>query len=278
MAMSLATPRDFAGLRVLVVARADSLPKRLRQVAAFALQNPDDMAFGTAASISESAGVQPSTLVRFSQAIGYSGFSEMQDVFRERLRERIPNYEERLQHVRQHVPATTAATTMLDGFSVAAEESLRRLRTKIDQKALEQIVSVLAKAETIYLIGLRRSAPIASYMAYAFGKLAVRNVQIDGAGGLAQEELSFATRKDAVLAISFAPYASETVALATAAHGRKVPVVAITDSPLSPLIGLSRHWIELEEANYEGFRSMSATLVLAMTLTVAVADARNSRQ
>ena len=105
-------------------------------------------------------------------------------------------------------------------------------------------MEILSKAETIYLLGLRRSFPISTYMSYAFGKLSVRNVLIDAIGGLAQEELGFATKRDCVLAISFTPYASETVVLAQAAAARNVPIVAITDSGFSPLASLSETWFE----------------------------------
>ena len=132
----------------------------------------------------------------------------------------------------------------------------------------------LAAAETIYLIGLRRSFPIASYMAYALGKLGVRTMLVDAVGGLAAEQMTFASPGDAVLAISFTPYASETVTLARAAAETGVPVIAITDSPFSPLAQVAGLWIEISEANFEGFRSMAATLTLAMTLTVAIAERR----
>jgi DNA-binding MurR/RpiR family transcriptional regulator len=135
-------------------------------------------------------------------------------------------------------------------------------------------VERLAGAETIYLLGLRRSYPIASYMAYAFAKLGVRAILVDAVGGLAAEQITFATPGDAVLAITFAPYAAETVALARAAAHRQVPVIAITDGPFSPLAQIAEVWIEVGEANFEGFRSMAATLTLAMTLTVAIAGRR----
>ena len=99
---ALQSPRDFEALRAMIVERRDSLPKRLAQVAVYALDNPDEIAFGTAASIAQSAIVQPSTLVRFAQAFGYQGFSELQEVFRSRLRERVLSYDERLQRMRQH--------------------------------------------------------------------------------------------------------------------------------------------------------------------------------
>lgn len=270
----LTPPRDFPGLKSLIGDRANALPKRLTQVAAYALEHPDEIAFGTVSSIAEQAGVQPSTLVRFSQSMGYQGFSELQEVFRSRLRDRILTYDERLEQLREHARAASKSTLILHGFSDATEKSIAGLREKIDPEVLDRVVEILARARTIFLIGLRRSFPISSYMAYAFGKLGVKNVLVDAVGGMASEQLNFATADDCVLAITFAPYASETVSLAQAANARGIPVIAVTDSPFSPLAQLAGTWIEVSEANFEGFRSMAATLTLAMTLTVAVAEKR----
>jgi DNA-binding MurR/RpiR family transcriptional regulator len=267
-------PRDFAALKALIAARAQSLPKRLTQIAGFALDNPDEIAFGTVASIAEQARVQPSTLVRFAQAMGYQGFSEMQEVFRSRLRDRILNYDERIEQLKQHARHASQPNVIFHGFCDATEKSIAALREKLSPSDLDAAVDMLAKARTLYLIGLRRSFPIASYMAYAFGKLGIRSILVDAVGGLAAEQIAFAEPRDCVLAISFTPYASETVSLARAAAARKVPVLSITDSPFSPLAQAADQWIEVSEANFEGFRSMAATLTLAMTLTTAVAERR----
>ncbi len=271
------TPRDFASLKALIVGRAAEMPKRLVQVATYAIENPDEIAFGTVASIAQNASVQPSTLVRFAQALGYQGFSHLQEVFRSRLRDRVLNYDERLEQLRGHGRGASNASVIFDGFSEASERSIKALRNKLDPQQLEQAVQVLAQSQTIYLLGLRRSFPITSYMSYAFGKLGVRNMLIDAVGGLAAEDLSFATAQDCILAISFTPYASETVALAQTAAARNIPLVAITDSPFSPLATISSLWLEIQESNFEGFRSMAATLSLAMTLTVAVAERQKNR-
>ena len=100
-------PKDYQALRALIAQRGESLPKRLTQVAAYALENPDEIAFGTVASIAGNAEVQPSALVRFSRALGYQGFSELQEVFRSRLRERVLNYDERLTQMREHGISTS---------------------------------------------------------------------------------------------------------------------------------------------------------------------------
>jgi DNA-binding MurR/RpiR family transcriptional regulator len=275
MAETRAAPRDFAALKAEVIARANALPKRLSQIAAFALERPDDVAFGTVASIAEQAQVQPSSLIRFAQAMGYQGFSELQEIFRARLRERVPSYEERIALLREHAKSASKAHILFEGFCEAAQKSLADLATKIESETLDRAVARLAGAENIYIIGLRRSFPISSYMAYAFGKLAIRHVLVDGLGGLASNDIAFATRRDAVLAVSFTPYASETVALVAQAVRARVPLIAITDSAFSPLARDAESWFEVAEANFEGFRSLAATLSLAMTLTVAVAEKRS---
>lgn len=271
------TPRDFAALRQALLDRRDRLPKRLTQVAAFAMANPDEIAFGTAASIAQRAQVQPSTLVRFAQAFGYGGFSDLQSVFRERLRDRVPTYEERLHALRGHSEPVLKVGTLFEGFATAAERSIRSLRDRLRPEALDEAVSLLAPAETVYLIGQRRSFPVTAYMNYAFGKLGVRNVLVGSAAGNDPETLSFATPNDAAIAVSFTPYASATLDYAQRVAAGGAPLVVITDSPFSPLLNAATAWFEVVEEDFEGFRPMSATLALSMALAVGVAERRGSR-
>jgi len=267
-------PRDFSALRALIAARWEKLPRRLTQVASYALDNPDEIAFGTAAGIAAKAEVQPSTLVRFSQALGYQGFSDLQDVFRSRLREKVPSYDERLAQLKEHGLGGSKTGLVLAGFLDAAERSVEDYRARLEPEPLDRAVEVLARAKTIYLIGLRRSFPITAYMAYAMGKLGIRHILVDGVAGLGAEQASFIDAEDAVVAISFTPYASETVALTNAALAQGAALVSITDSPFSPIAGKAEVCLEIVEANFEGFRSMTATMALAMALSVAVAGKR----
>ena len=271
-------PRDFAALRDMVVTRWEDLPRRLTQVAEYALNNPDEVAFGTAASIAAKANVQPSTLVRFSQALGYQGFSDLQDVFRSRLRDQVLGYDERMAQLREHGKGASRATMILEGFADASMRSLSAMRSNLDPETVEKALDVLEGAETVYLVGLRRSFPVTSYMAYALGKLGVRTILIDAVAGLAAEQAGFVTGRDAAITISFTPYASETVTLAQQVRESGAGVVAITDSIFSPLASLADVWFEIAEADFEGFRSLNATMTLAMALTVALADRRKARE
>lgn len=267
-------PRDFQALRAAIALRADGLPRRLMQIASYALDNPDEIAFGTAASIAANAGVQPSTLVRFSHALGYRGFSDLQDVFRSRLRGRVLNYDERLARMRDHGLAASRSGLLLDGFLQAGERSIAAFRERLDHEAVDRAVALLADAETIYLIGLRRSFPVAAYMSYAMGKLGMRNMLVDAVAGMGAEQAGFMSPRDAALAVSFAPYAEETVSLVAVARSRGAKVVGITNSILSPIAAPADVMLEVGEADFEGFRSNAATMALAATLVVATAAKR----
>lgn len=271
-------PRDFEGLKTLLAARREALPRRLQQVAEFAMAHPDEMAFGTAASIAALAQVQPSTLVRFAKALGYAGFSDLQGVFRHRLRERWPDYEERLRTLNDVSHAGRDPLRLLFGFVESAATSLERMRQTISGEDLEQAVEILAKAETIYLLGQRRAFPIAAYLAYALPKLKLRSLLVDNVASLGPEQMSDASPRDALVAISFTPYTPFTIELARSAADAGVPVIAVTDSVFSPLRPHARVWFEVVESDFGAFRSLSASLSLAMALAVAVGERRAALQ
>ncbi len=268
-------PRDFDGLRALILGQRESLPKRIAQIAAYALDNPDEIAFGTAASIAVSAGVQPSTLIRFAQHLGFDGFTSLQVVFRERLRERNSSYEERLNTLRADEGAA-GNHRILDGFLTASRKSLDVMSRSLDEGTLDRAIALLAGAETLYIVARRRSYPVASYLAYALGKLGVRYQLVESAAGLDPEMIAFATPKDAVLVVSFSPYAPATVEDARGLAERGVPLVAITDSAFSPLANVARLWFEVAEADFGGFRTLSSTMALAMALAVGIGEARRA--
>ena len=267
-------PRDFRGLRDLILELKDTLPKRLAQVAAFAMESPDDIAFGTAASIAEQAAVQPSTLIRFAQALGYRGFSDLQSVFRDRLRDRPASYEDRLAALQAHAGTAPNSLALLAGFADAAIRSIAALHDRIDAKSLASAVDALVEADTIYLMAQRRAYPVTASISYALSALGVKNVLIGSPAGTDPETVSFATDNDAAIAISFTPYAPATLQYARQIAKCGARVVAITDSPSSPLLQSAHCWIEVVEADFEGFRSLAATMSLSMSLAVSVAQAR----
>jgi DNA-binding MurR/RpiR family transcriptional regulator len=266
-------PRDFESLRSTIIERKNAMPKRLAQVAAFALTNPDEIAFGTTASIAAASDVQPSTLVRLAHHLGYEGFSDLQSIFRERLRDRTLTYEERLVSLEQSGVEDENAN-ILSGFIAAASQSINRLASTIQTDEFAKSVEILAAADTIYLIAKRRSYPLTAHMTYAFSKLNIRHQIVASPNGVDPELVQFATPRDAAIAASFSPYAAESLVQSQELAERGVPVIAITDSAFSPLAACATHWFEVAEADFAGFRSLSASMALIMAFPVAIAEQR----
>lgn len=265
----------YQPLKEEIVRRQKTLPKRLLQIAAFALDQPDEIAFGTVSSIAKHVGVPPSAIIRFAQHFGFDGFVEMQRLFRDRMRERSSEYGERLQSLDRGANPEDGAGKALEGFLAAGRQSMEGALHSVSREVFSAAAATLAEGDTIYLLARRRSFPIVSYMAYAFGKLGLRCELAGSAMGIDGDLLQFSTPRDAAFAVSFSPYASETVAQARLLRDRGVPLVSLTDSPFSPLAAISNVWFELVETDYSGFRPLSASMVLALALCVATAERKH---
>ena len=116
-----APPVEFEDLKTEISGRYETLSKRLRDIARFALDNPSIIALETIANIAKTARVQPSALIRFAQALGYSGFSEMQRVFQSYVAEQSASYKERIRSemARDDEPGEDTPASLLYQFCEA---------------------------------------------------------------------------------------------------------------------------------------------------------------
>jgi DNA-binding MurR/RpiR family transcriptional regulator len=263
-------PTSVEEFQARLAAISDDLPRRLKQCADFIAANTDRIAVSTVAELAAGADVPPSALMRFCQILGFSGFSEMQRMFRDAYNPGWPDYSTRLKNLRAEGAGSPQA--LLAEFIEAGRSSLEALAKTADEAALSRAVDLLAAAETVHVVGLRRAFPVATYLAYVFEKMSVPAMLHDGVGKL---DHRFALRKgDAMLAITFAPYSEETLALAQDATARGLPVVALTDRLSSPLARVSDAVLTVEEVDFGAFRSLSATIAMAISLAVAVGSVR----
>ena len=252
--------------------RYDSLSKRLKQVAQYVLDNNNSIVFDTVATIAERADVPPSTLIRFANAFGFDGFNEMKQIFRENLMEETSNYTERLQLSRklaENEPQETSRD-ILNIFAQANSQALQKLAAQTSAQQLKQAVDILKNANHIFLIGLKRSFSIACYLDYALHHLDCRSFVINGLGGMFDEQLNQVKKGDAVVAISFSPYAQETLNIMNVTAQKGIKQIAITDSQISPLLMFSDVSFVIKEAQVKGFRSQCASMTLVQTLAIAL--------
>ncbi|KQB97434.1 RpiR family transcriptional regulator [Loktanella sp. 1ANDIMAR09] len=268
--MEAPAPENLEELTERIALLLDRLPKRLRQCAEYILQNTQEIAFSTVAEISEKANVQPSAVMRFCQVVGFGGYTDMQRLVRQTIQPKMPDYSERIQNLRES--GDDSPTAILAEFVEAGRQSLEQLSATVNETALEQAVETLAQARLIHVMGLRRAYPVASYLSYAFEKLRIPSVLHGGGGRLTHAE---AMREgDVLIAITFAPYSPETIELADEAVRRGLPVILMSDTPSLPINGTSVVPLIVSEIDFGAFRSLSATLSLAITLAVATGARR----
>lgn len=265
-------PRTVEAFRERLNALHGHLPRRLQQCADHVATHLDRIALSTVAQVAQGAGVPPSAVMRFCQEMGFSGYAEMQRLFREALSRAAPDYATRLANLKAGGAGQPA--TLVAEFVEAGRQSMEALARDLNETVLNQSVELLSQARTIHIAGFRRSFPVASYLAYVFDKLGVPAVLHDGVAGL--QHRAALQPGDALLAITFAPYSEETLALATQARDRGLPVVALTDPPARELSGLADAVLSVTEIDFGAFRSLSAVIALALSLAVAVAARRET--
>jgi DNA-binding MurR/RpiR family transcriptional regulator len=149
--------------------------------------------------------------------------------------------------------------------------SLQDMLTNIAPESLAEAVSLLEKADVVYLIGQLRSTPVAELLRYILTMLGKRCILLDAGGGLATHMARAMRGTDVLLAISFRFYANEVVNVVEAAAAAAVPIIAITDSTLSPLAKSAKVLFAVPEHEYTFSRSLAAPMCLAQALTVALA-------
>ena len=246
-----------------------TLSPQLQRLSRYALDKPHDLALGTVAAVAQANAVQPSSMIRFARALGFDGFTQMQQVFQSHLVERSTPYLERIQTMRRGRGAAARPDGgVLHQFVDEAIGELRQLEDNVDADALQAAARVLVEAPQIHVLAQRRAFPVASYLAYALSQLELKAYLLEGLGGMLRESLRNIASDEVLVVTSFHSYSREVIDAAEAAQQAGVPVIAITDSALSPLKPSATVCFELGLASDRPFRSLVAPLCLSQALVV----------
>lgn len=255
----------FEALRSRIRARFETLSPHLQRIARAALEQPNSFALSTIATIAAEIDVQPSTLIRFAKEFGYAGFSDVQRIFRLRLIEGAA-------HMREHVFENQAErpradlAAVLEASIATSAASLEELRNSITTGDLAEAVAMIDGARHVYIAGLRRSRAIATYFAYGLSRCERRSSLLDFGGGMAAQQVANMHRDELLVAIAFPPYSEPVVDVVVDCHLSGKPVLAITDTPQSPLARHSHLAFFVDNAATGQFRPISGAIALIQTL------------
>ncbi len=273
-------PATLDELRGRIAALGETLTPRLRDAARYALEHPNDMALSPVAAVAHSAGIAASAFVRMAQALGFSGYGELQRLFREPLqRAAPPSWRERIRHFggEQAIEDSADPAAVLRAFSQANVVSLEHLRDDAAALPLAAAVRLIRQARVVHVLGLRRSFAVAAYLAYALARVGRPSVQITGLGGAIAEQVRAVGPRDLLIAVSFPPYAADTLQACALVHAAGARRLAITDSVLSPVARDADLVLQVNDAELLGFRSLTSAMCLAQTLAMALAFAERRR-
>ena len=266
--------RDFDWLQAEIQRRFDSLSPHLKRIAEYALADPNRFALQTVARTAGEIGVQPSTLVRFAKLFDYSGFSELQRVFRIRLTEAADNFRNQVGEHRTALQEADGSNlaTILNSLSDASVLAINQLKHDMEADKLLQAVRMLEQARYIHVLGQRQAFPVAACLSLGLLKLGRSCQLLDFTAGMLPNHIANLTPDDLLVVIGLSDFSRAVLETVPEAHQRGVPVLAISNSQTDPLARNSSLNLMVRDPEVHHFEPLAPYIVLAQTLVIALAS------
>ena len=244
--------------------------KGQKQIARFILEHYDKAAFMTASRLGVTVGVSESTVVRFATELGYDGYPHLQRALQEMIRNKLTSVQ-RMEVAGDRMGGRDVLQTVLH----ADTDMIRVTLDEIDRAAFQGAVDALMGAKRIYILGVRSSSALASFLGFYFNLL-FENVTLVHTNSVSEifEQVLRVGPGDVLFGISFPRYSKRTLSAMKYARDRGARVIALTDSQLSPLARVADH-VLLARSDMASFvDSLVAPLSVINALIVAVGMSR----
>ncbi len=261
--------RSPLGQRLIELQNSGS--KSNRAIAEYLLRNPLRIPAIGIEELASRNGVSAATLSRFARAAGFDSYPGLRAAAADSLQGMLQPVEKLRSSIQSSASKLGGASVLLSGL----EASLSNARTaaeSLDPKALNAIVSLIARAGEVYTLGFGLSSHLASILALDLQPFCARLTNVVEFGGteVAAGRLLNIGKKDVLIVLSFPRYATDAIRLTSYARTRGAKIVAITDSPASPLAQLADHLL-LAPANHPVLSSgLVASLVVIEALVAAL--------
>lgn len=239
--------------------------KGQRKIARFILENYDKASFMTSRKLGMAVGVSESTVVRFAMELGYEGYPQLQRTLQELIRNKLTTVQ------RIEVDDMRMQQDILHTVLTSDIEKIRTTLAENKTEEFESIVDTILNAKRIYILGVRSSAALASFLGFYFN-LIFDNIRLVHTNSVSEmfEQILRIQEGDVVIGISFPRYSKRTVKAMQYARDRNAQVIAITDSVLSPLSRYATHTLYAKSDMASFVDSLVAPLSVINALIVAV--------
>ena len=242
------------------------LSKGQKLIAQYILKNYDKVAFMTACKLGDNVGVSESTVVRFANALGYSGYPKLQDALQELIKNKLTT----VQRLEMTDDVYSDDRTILNKVLKSDINNIKDTLDGIDENAFKDAANQILKARKIYILGMRSSFTIAQYLGF-YLNIILDNVHIVRMDmGDAFEQVVKVNEDDVLITISFPRYSRKSYQVTEYAKSKGAHIISITDSMFAPVASLSDN-ILLVKSNMASFvDSLVPALSVANALTIAV--------
>ncbi|MBC7765793.1 MAG: MurR/RpiR family transcriptional regulator [Hyphomonadaceae bacterium] len=240
--------------------------KGQKRIGAFIISQYDKAAFMTAAKLGETVGISESTVVRFATELGYDGYPKLQKALQELVRTKLTSVQ-RMQFTSDRMGEQDVLTNVL----TSDMEKIRLTLDEIHKEDFEHMIETILRAKKIYILGVRSSAALASFLGFYFN-LMFDNVCLIQTTSVSEmfEQILRISAEDVVIGISFPRYSRRTVKALQYAKAQNSKVIAITDSQLSPITAIADHSLLARSDMASFVDSLVAPLSVINALIVAL--------
>ena len=239
--------------------------KGQKLIAQYILKNYDKVAFMTACKLGEAVGVSESTVVRFANALGYSGYPKLQDALQEVIKNKLTTVQ-RVDMVKEF----NDDSAILKKIVKSDMDNIKDTLEEIDEKAFEEAANRILKAKRIYIVGMRSSFTIAQYLGFYLGIIldSVHVIRTDM--GDAFEQVVKINEDDVLIAISFPRYSKKSYQIVSYAKEKGAHIVSLTDSTFAPVASFTDNLLLVKSNMVSFVDSLVPALSIANALIVSV--------
>ena len=244
-----------------------SFSKGQKLIANYILSHYDKAAYLTASKLGAYVGVSESTVVRFAIELGYEGYPEFQHSLQEIIRNRLTSF--------QRIEVTNSLIgnneDILDKVLLSDAEKIRRTLEEVDHASFEEAIEKIVSADHIYIIGVRSSSSLASFLNFNF-RMIFDNVKFiqTTSGSEMFEQIMQIKEGDVMIAISFPRYSKRIINAVEYARSKNANVVALTDSKVSPIATYANQLLIAQSDMISFVDSLVAPLSIINAIVMAV--------
>ncbi len=241
------------------------LTPETRKAATYVLENPQDVGVSTVREIAEAAKVKPNTVVRMARHAGFEGYDDFRAPFREEIRNGTASFPDRARWLQSIASGGDLGTLFADMVG-STIQNIEDTFAGIDVDDLHRAAQLIWTARKVYTLGVGVNAANAQNFTYLASTGMVDFNAIPRPGSNAYDDLVWADDQDALIAITCKPYRREVVEAVALAKDQGMRVVALSDSPASPIIRAADVGIVISTDTPQFFPSSVSTIAVLETL------------